>query len=317
MTEIRCALCPRRCGAARTPLHGRGACGMGTLPVVARAALHFGEEPCISGTRGSGTVFFCGCALGCVFCQNHGISRGAAHGAAMGPGALADVFASLRAGGAHNISLVTASHFLAAVVEALRVRPPGIPVVYNSGGYESMDALSRLDGLVDIYLPDYKYSDTETARLCAGAPDYPNVALEAIREMRRQTGPAVFDQNGVMLRGTLVRHLVLPGLTGASMRALSTLRDALPGDVPLSLMGQYTPLGGAQRIRGLDRFVLPREYARVRAHMRALGFDGYAQALSSAGTEMIPAWDGTGTGEIERNAKGSHPLEPHVRDFVP
>ncbi|GHU82977.1 radical SAM family protein [Clostridia bacterium] len=294
MTVAACALCPRRCGARREALHGAGLCGMGTLPVVARAALHFGEEPCISGTRGSGTVFFCGCPLGCVFCQNSEISRGGGLGEALSVEALGAVFAALRAQGAHNINLVTASHFAPAVAQTLRRFPPGIPVVYNSSGYESPDTLRLLDGLVDVYLPDFKYADAETARLCAAAPDYPEIALRAIAQMRRQSGPAVFDADGLLTRGTLVRHLVLPGLTGASMRALSALRDTLPPDVRVSLMGQYTPYGAAKQIKGLDRPLLPREYRRVAAHLRALGFDGYVQPPQATGTEMIPVWDRTG-----------------------
>ncbi len=295
MTAIpACSICPRRCGAVREPLRGEGVCGMGTLSVVARAALHFGEEPCITGEQGSGTVFFAGCALHCVFCQNAAISRGHAVGQPLSIEALGGVFASLRDQGAHNINLVTATHFAPAVAEALRRFPPGIPVVYNCGGYESPETLEMLSGLVDVYLPDFKYADAETARLCANAPDYPEVALAAIREMRRQTGPCVFDADGMLTRGTIVRHLVLPGLTGASMRALAMLRDALPDDVPVSLMGQYTPYGAAKGIPGLDRAVTAKEYRRVRAQMAALGFPGYVQDLGASGTEMIPAWDETG-----------------------
>lgn len=185
------------------------------LPVVARAAPHFGEEPCISGTRGSGTVFFCGCALGCVFCQNADISRAVPRTArTLDAGALGALFAELADKGVHNINLVTASHFVPVVAEALRRCPPGIPVVYNCGGYENVQTLRMLEGLVDVYLPDYKFADADTAAVCAQAPDYPQTALEAIVEMRRQTGEAVFSPEGILLRGTLVRHLVLPGLTG-------------------------------------------------------------------------------------------------------
>lgn len=295
MTQSPCTLCPRRCGALRTESAG-GVCGVGALPRVARAAPHFGEEPCISGSRGSGAVFFCGCPLHCVFCQNQEISRDGALGAPLSVAALGRVFEDLRRQGAHNINLVTAGHFAAPVAEALRRYPPGIPVVYNCGGYESPESLALLSGLVDVYLPDFKFGDRATAAFCAGAPDYPEAALSAISEMRRQTGPAMYDAEGLLARGTLVRHLVLPGLSGASMAALSLLRDALPEDVPLSLMGQYTPYGRAKEIPGLDRPVTRAEYARVRAQMRALSFPGYVQDLSASGTEMIPAWDGTGAG---------------------
>lgn len=290
-----CTLCPRKCGVIRGDHQGGGVCGMGTVPRIARAALHHGEEPCISGTRGSGTVFFCGCHLGCVFCQNADISRGGSLGQPVSAEQLGRIFAQLRDQGAHNINLVTASHFAPAVAEALRQYPPGIPVVYNCGGYESLETLQLLDGLVDVYLPDYKYADSDIARQLSGAPDYPQVAMAALQEMRRQTGPAQLDGDGMLVRGVLVRHLVLPGLAGASMRALSALRDGLPEDVPLSLMGQYTPFGRAKEISGLDRPLLKREYRRVQAHMEALGFEGYVQPPEASGTAMIPAWDGTGT----------------------
>lgn len=294
MSANGCTLCPRRCGGLRTAERGGGRCRMGTTPVVARAALHFGEEPCISGGRGSGTVFFCGCTLGCVFCQNAEISQDGALGRYADAPALGRMFAGLKAQGAHNINLVTAGHFVPAVAEALRRYPPGIPVVYNCGGYESLESLRLLEGLVDVYLPDFKYATARIARLCADAPDYPEVALAAIAEMRRQTGKAVYDDAGMLRRGTMVRHLVLPGMAGASMKALTMLRDALPHDVPVSLMGQYTPYGRARAIRGLDRAVLPEEYERVAAHMRLLGFDGYMQSLKASGTAEIPLWDQTG-----------------------
>lgn len=291
MTGGLCRLCPRRCGAQRTAHSGEGVCHMGTVPLVARAAPHHGEEPCLSGERGSGTVFFCGCPLGCVFCQNAQISRDGAGGVPMTPEALGGLFAELRRRGAHNINLVTASHFVPAVAQALREWPPGIPVVYNSGGYETVRALRMLQGLVDVYLPDFKYADADTARICADAPDYPETALAAIIEMRRQTGAARYDAQGMLLRGTMVRHLVLPGLSGMSMRALNRLDAALPGDVPISLMGQYTPYGKALQIKGLNRPLLTREYNRVAAHLRALNRPGYTQSLRARGTDMIPVWD--------------------------
>ncbi len=290
-----CNLCPRRCNAVRTETTGSGRCGMGTLPVIARAAPHFGEEPCISGTRGSGTVFFAGCALGCVYCQNGEISRERRFGRTMTVEALGEAMRLLVSKGVHNINLVTASHFVPAVAEALMRFPPGVPVVYNCGGYESAEALRMLSGLVDVYLPDFKYADADTAAMLSDAPDYPEIALAAIREMRRQTSEAVFDGDGLMLRGTLVRHLVLPGLSGASMRALSALRDALPPDARISLMRQYTPFGEAKRIKGLDRQLIPREFLRVAAQMRALGFDGYVQTEGASGTDMIPPWNNEGT----------------------
>ena len=288
-----CSLCPRRCNAQRAAERGAGICKAGTLPRVARAALHHWEEPCISGTRGSGAVFFSGCSLRCAFCQNEAISHGGA-GETITPQRLADIFRELEAQGAHNINLVTAAHFVPAVLEALSLYRPGIPIVYNSSGYESLDTLRMLDGHIDIYLPDYKYIDPAMAKLLSGAQDYPAVAREAIAEMRRQTGPAVYDADGIMLRGTQIRHLVLPGLSGDAMRILTDIADNLPDGTPVSLMGQYVPCGRAMRIAGMNRRVTRREYERAASHMRLLGLPGYIQELESASDAFVPAFDGTG-----------------------
>lgn len=287
-----CSLCPRRCGAARTETAGSGVCGEGTLPRIARAALHRWEEPCISGTRGSGAVFFSGCALRCAFCQNEAISRGGC-GEAVSIRRLADIFRELEDQGAHNINLVTAAHFVPAVLDALELYRPGIPLVYNSSGYESMETLRLLDGVIDVYLPDYKYIDPAMARLLSGAADYPDVAWAAITEMCRQTGKAVYDDQGMMTRGTLIRHLLLPGLTGDAMRILTRIRDELP-DTPVSLMGQYVPCGRAREIPGMNRRVTKREYDRVKAHMQMIGLDGYRQKLEAASGDYVPAFDLSG-----------------------
>ncbi len=287
-----CSLCPRRCGAARTETAGSGVCGEGTLPRIARAALHRWEEPCISGTRGSGAVFFSGCALRCAFCQNEAISRGGC-GEAVSIRRLADIFRELEEQGAHNINLVTAAHFIPAVLDALELYRPGIPLVYNSSGYESMETLRLLDGVIDVYLPDYKYIDPAMARLLSGAANYPDVAWAAITEMCRQTGKAVYDDQGMMTRGTLIRHLLLPGLTGDAMRILTRIRDELP-DTPVSLMGQYVPCGRARDIPGMNRRVTKREYDRVKAHMQMIGLDGYRQELEAASGEYVPDFDLSG-----------------------
>lgn len=287
-----CTLCPRNCGAERTAESGAGVCRMGTQPKIARAALHMWEEPCISGTRGSGAVFFSGCGLRCVFCQNEAISQ-QGEGKIVTPQRLADIFRELEAQGAHNINLVTAAHFVPAVLEAMNLYRPNIPIVYNSSGYESVETLRMLSGVVDIYLPDYKYIDPNMAAMLSGARDYPDVAFAAIAEMIRQTGAPVYDENGMMQRGTLIRHLVLPGLTGDSMKILTRIRDEFPG-IPVSLMGQYTPCGRALSISGMDRKIKKKEYARVLAHMEAIGLDGYRQELGSADGAFIPSFDGTG-----------------------
>ncbi len=287
-----CTLCPRNCGAERGDDAGSGVCGVGALPKIARAGLHMWEEPCISGARGSGAVFFSGCGLKCVFCQNESISHGG-EGKIVSVKRLAEIFGELEAAGAHNINLVTAAQFVPAVIEALKLYRPQIPIVYNSSGYERVETLRMLEGYIDIYLPDYKYIDSGMAKLLSGAADYPEVALEAIREMVRQTGKAVYDADGIMLRGTQIRHLVLPGLTGDSMKILTMIADEFPG-VPVSLMGQYTPFGKALSISGMNRRVTKKEYKRVLAHMDAIGLPGYRQELESADAQYVPAFDGTG-----------------------
>lgn len=281
-----CNLCPRRCGAERTETSGNGFCRMGTLPVVARAAAHLWEEPCISGTRGSGTVFFSGCPLGCVFCQNESISHHRL-GQAMDAHALSELFARVEALGVHNLNLVTPTHFAPVIFEALSLRRPGIPVVWNSSGYETVEMVRQAAALVDIFLPDLKYYSAETAARLAGAPDYFPVAMAAIRAMCEATGAPVYDADGLMKRGTLVRHLILPLRTSESLRILDVVASDLPPGTPVSLMRQYTPMNGVS-LPGLDRRLTVREYARVRDHMLALGLEGYLQSRESADAAFTP-----------------------------
>ena len=280
------------CRAQRGDVQGGGVCGVGALPKIARAALHMWEEPCISGTRGSGAIFFSGCGLKCIFCQNEAISHGG-EGETVSVERLAEIFRELEAQGAHNINLVTAAQFVPAVIQALKIYRPKIPIVYNSSGYERVQTLRMLEGYVDIYLPDFKYIDSQMAKLLSGAQDYPEVAMAAIREMLRQTGPAQYDENGMMLRGTQIRHLVLPGLTGDSMKILSVIADEFPG-AAVSLMGQYVPFGKALDMPGMNRRIKKKEYARVLAHMEMIGLGGYCQELESASEAFVPAFDGTG-----------------------
>lgn len=289
-----CDLCPRRCHAERTEKTGAGRCRMGLNPRIARAALHMWEEPCISGERGSGAVFFSGCNLGCIFCQNYALSHGG-EGVDITPERLAEIFAELEAQGAHNINLVNPTHFVPALLKALSIYRPRIPIVYNCGGYESVDTLRALEGQVDVYLPDFKYIDADAARVYSDAANYPQICEAALMEMCRQTGRPVYGADGVMLRGTLVRHLVLPGLAGHSMRLLNWIKEHLPEGTPVSLMGQYTPYGEAEKYPGMNRKLSKKEYARVLAHMRAIGLeDGYAQEISAASRAFIPPFDGTG-----------------------
>ncbi len=286
---MNCSICPRRCGVRRDADHP-GFCGAGWEPVVARAAPHFWEEPCISGTRGSGAVFFAGCALRCVFCQNHAISAGG-RGKAVSPERLREIFRALEAQGVHNLNLVTASHFLPGVLKALDP-PPAVPVVWNTGGYESVPALQALAGKVQVYLPDMKYADPALARRLSGAEDYPRTAKAAILEMFRQTGPYVLDGDGMLVRGVMVRHLVLPGELDNTFGVLDWLAESFrPGDILVSLMGQYTPNGHG----GPDRRLTEEEYRRAVDYMAALGLlEGYTQDLTSAEAEYTPPFDGTG-----------------------
>lgn len=293
-----CELCPRRCGVLRQPKQGNGFCHMGADPVVARAALHFWEEPCISGTRGSGAVFFTGCSLQCVFCQNYQISSERKTGKILTPKELSDVFRRLVSQGAHNINLVTGTHFAPAIAEALSLWKPPVPVVYNCGGYETVETLRMLEGLIDIYLPDLKYADDTLARQLSGAEDYVHVAHEAIVEMVRQTGPAIYDEDGIMQKGTLIRHLMLPGHTKDSIAVLNWIASQLPG-VPVSLMAQYVPCGKAECMQELNRRITKREYEKVQNHLFSLNLDGYVQERKSARKDFIPSFQLEGLDNID------------------
>lgn len=258
-----CTLCPRRCGADRNIRPGY--CESGEKARVARAKLHFWEEPPISGTRGSGAIFFTGCSLRCAFCQNSEISGSSVHGRDFETDELIALMQSLEAQGAHNINLVTPTHFAGQIAAALQKYKPKIPVVYNCGGYESVDTLRRLKGLIDIYLPDFKYADDALAVRISNAADYRETALAAIREMVRQTGGNAYAQDGLLQKGILIRHLILPGHTRNSMAVLDLIRENFP-DVPVSLMSQYTPMGRVltdERFSDLNRRITLREHRKV------------------------------------------------------
>lgn len=285
-----CTLCPRNCGVNREETAGY--CGMGASPKVARAALHFWEEPCISGTRGSGTVFFSGCTLRCAYCQNYPISH-QGQGKEITAKRLSELFQMLVDQGAHNINLVTATPFLPAVLDALNLYQPPIPLVWNSSGYEKAETLRRLAGAVSIYLPDFKHVSPRLSALCAKAPDYCERACEAIAEMCRQTGLPVYDEAGLMQRGTLIRHLILPGCTADSIRVLTAIAEHFPAGTPVSLMHQYSPEPWCT-IPGMDRKITDREYTRVLDHFQALGLTGYTQEKEAADTAYTPAFDLTG-----------------------
>ena len=288
-----CELCPRKCRAPRGET-GHGFCGMGERPVVARAALHFDEEPCISGSRGSGAIFFSGCTLGCVYCQNWQISH-EHFGRELQPGELRRLFDRLIGEEAHNINLVTGTPFTRAILEAIEEKPMPVPVVWNSSGYERLETLKMLRGRVQVYLPDLKYLDVPGARDYSLAPDYPEVAKKALREMARQVGEPVFDEEDVMVRGMIVRHLILPGRVRQSLRVLDWIHDNLPEGTYVSLMAQYLPCGKAKKMPPLDRRITQQEYDQVVDHLIALGMEnGFAQELSSASESYIPPFDLTG-----------------------
>ena len=287
-----CCLCPRNCGVNR--YERRGFCGCGTEIRAARAALHYWEEPCISGSSGSGAVFFSGCTLRCCFCQNREISAGG-FGAEISVARLAEIFRELEAAGARNINLVTATQYLPKVREALLVdkETRKIPVVYNTGGYETPETVRSLAGLVDIWLPDMKNADPERARRYSGAGDYPERAMEAIQEMIRLAGPPKEDSEGYLERGVIIRHLVMPGGRKDSEAVLTRLSEELPkGSFRLSLLRQFTPTEGCRDYPELQRRLTSFEYDRVWETALRLGLDeGYCQEKSSAKEEYIPPFD--------------------------
>lgn len=286
-----CNLCPRRCGAERTETESGGLCGLPVLPVVARAGLHHWEEPCISGARGSGAVFFSGCVLGCVFCQNGKISH-ENFGRAISVSRLREIFRELIGQGAHNINLVSPTPFALAIREALE-EPLPVPVVWNTGGYERVETLRALEGRVQIWLPDLKYADSALAAQYSGAGDYFEAATAAILEMYRQTGDCVLE-DGLLKRGVVIRHLLLPGALENAKAVMDWVAAHFQsGQVLFSLMAQYTPQPGAAGL--LARRVTGAEYRAAMAYMKNLGIvDGYCQDVASAQAEYTPDFDLTG-----------------------
>lgn len=297
MTDA-CRLCPRDCGVNRAEGQ-EGVCGVaGPRIRAARAALHRWEEPCISGETGSGAVFFSGCPLRCVYCQNRDIARGAA-GEVISRERLAEIFLELEAQGAANINLVTPTHYTPEIVWAVnRARDQGltVPIVYNGSGYERPEVLRSLEGIVDIYLTDFKYMEAKTAAHYSRAPDYPAVAQEALSEMVRQTPEPVFDENGLMRRGVIVRHLLLPGHLRNARAVVRYIHETYGDRVYISLMNQYTPMPGIENsYPELGRRVTAREYERLVDYALSLGVEnGFIQEGDTAQESFIPAFDGEG-----------------------
>ena len=290
----KCELCPRNCGVSRDRM-AESFCGESRDMTVSRAMLHMWEEPPVSGTRGSGAIFFCGCNLRCVFCQNKTISRGGGNRRVLSENELEALIFKLRDAGAHNINLVTPTHFADTVARVLeRVKPRlNIPVVYNTSGYEKVETLKMLDGLVDVYLPDFKYASAELAARYSSAPDYPSVATEALKEMFRQVGKVSFDGDGLIRRGVILRHLVLPSHRKDSIEVLDIISKAVPvNDIRLSLMSQYTPDFALEcEYKNLHRRVTSFEYNSVLNHAVSLGFEGYFQERASATESFTPNFD--------------------------
>lgn len=292
MTEegIKCTLCPRNCNAQRYPGYGKGYCRMGTLPKISRAAPHMWEEPCISGTKGSGTIFFTGCVLSCVFCQNYCIS--AEHkGKVITVDELVDHVKRLEQLGVHNINLVSPTPYIDCIVECFTKYCPSVPLVYNTGGYEKAESLKKLEGIVDIYLPDLKYISSEKSKKYSGAADYFEYAGPAIEEMVRQTGKPVFDDDGIMRSGTIVRHLILPSNTKNSVEVIRYLDEKYGDKILVSLMGQYIPEGRADEFPEINRLITAREYNKVLTVLEDTDLDGFAQELDSARKAYIPDFD--------------------------
>lgn len=289
---MKCELCPRKCGVDRST--ARGYCRMGENIVAARAMLHYWEEPCISGERGSGAVFFSGCVLGCVYCQNYDIStRG--KGLEITEERLSEIFLELQEQGALNINLVNPTHFVPQIKRALlaaKERGLHVPIVYNSGGYERVETLRTLDGLIDIYLPDVKYYDNELAGRLSNAPNYFDTAMSAVAEMVRQTGKPRFDSTGErLLRGTIVRHLVIPDCYKDSVEVIKRVGERFGGEILFSLMSQYTPLGRVLTDESLSRYnrrITTFEYRKALDAVYAAGLEGYMQEKSSAKEEYTP-----------------------------
>lgn len=296
-----CNVCPRSCKVDRKQsIHEKGRagyCRSGMLPIVSRAALHHWEEPCISGTRGAGTVFFAGCNLSCVYCQNYEISE-LMHGEEISVERLRQIYFELIAQGAHNIDLVTPTHFTHAIFQSLR-EPLPVPVVYNCGGYESIHTVAFLCKKIQCWLPDLKYSLREPAARYSDAPDYFEKATAAIEQMYRQTGTYEIGSDGILKKGVLIRHLILPGNLENTKGVLRYVAETFaPGQVLFSLMRQYVPWGRASEFPEINRRLTEEEYNEAKAYMEELGIvDGYTQAADSSDAVYIPAFNGAGVRE--------------------
>ena len=283
---MECSSCPRGCKVDRSVK--TGFCSVGEAYKIARAAPHFWEEPCISGSKGSGTVFFSGCNLGCVFCQNYEVSY-AAFGKEVSESGLMKIFDMLIEKGVHNINLVTPTHYAEMLAKTLEKYKSPVPVVYNSSGYEKAETLKKLEGLIDIYLPDLKYYDSAPALKYSEAGDYFEYASAAVSEMFRQVGTLQTDENGIAKRGIIIRHMVLPGNISQAVKVFSWVRENLPRETYISVMRQYTPFGRAKDMPPINRRLSAREYSIVKEKILALGFENcFFQGADASDEEFIP-----------------------------
>ena len=289
-----CNLCPRHCGATRTETENKGGyCKAPETVILSRAALHFWEEPCISGQNGSGTVFFSGCSLSCVFCQNREISQNI-NGKAVTVERLAEIFKELESAGAENINLINPTHYVTEIAKAFEIYKPNIPVVYNSGGYESEATLKVASRFVDVFLMDLKYLNPDKALKYSGAADYPEVATKAILECAKIQKENVFDEKGIMRKGLIVRHLILPRSTNDAIDVINWVEENVPFAV-LSIMSQYTPCGDLKEFPEIDRKITKREHLKVLDAVQDSKIEKiYTQSLQSVGEQFIPSFDLTG-----------------------
>lgn len=286
-----CSLCPRNCKAKRLDRgFGEGFCGLPVLPGICRAEKHMWEEPNISGKHGSGTVFFSGCVLRCEFCQNSVISRKSC-GKTVDENGLVEIFKQLEEQNVHNINLVSPTPYYPIIIKALEKYKPKIPVVCNTSGYEKVETLKALEGLIDIYLPDFKYSVSDIAEKYSQAKNYPDVALKAIKEMVRQVGAPLHDNEGMLQKGVMIRHLILPNNLENSYGVLDLIADNFSPEIYLSLMAQYFPTGN-EKHEELSRKITEEEYEKISSYMLLLGLEnGFVQQLESAEEGYVPEWN--------------------------
>lgn len=285
-----CNLCPRQCNAQRDENNARGFCKLNDKMKVARIAPHLWEEPCISGKNGCGAVFFSGCTLKCVYCQNFEISHDN-KGKYISPKELSEKLKELENLGVHTIEFVSATQYVPKIIKTLDIYKPNVPLIYNSSGYESTETLRKLEGYIDVYLPDFKYGDNELAKNLSNCTSYVEITTAAINEMVRQHPAVTFDDNGIITSGVIVRHLILPKHTKNSIAVLNIIKENFSDNVLLSLMGQYTPFGNIESFPELARKITPREYNKVLDKLIELDIDGFSQELESADKSYIPTWD--------------------------